>query len=736
MARHRSRTLVATLGVAVLSASPAPAQVHGPTPTARAGDRLDHAALREIGVGQAHTIAGITLPSGEPVELELLRTRVLAPDARVVVADAQGDTPLDLSDVVILSGHVSGDDDSLAYVALSPYATNGFIQHDGGMYIISSGPYAPGKDVAAATTIGDAADLIDPNADAFCAFTPADAQLSPFGPMVEPAPQHRGAPTECRIAGIAVETDWEYTSRMFGGNTNAAAAYAVSLLGAISEIYQRDFGVRLSVSFLRVWGANADPYDASTGDPLIQVRDHWRSSMGGVDRQIVHFLTGRTNTSYGGVAYLSVVCSDQWGYGVSAHLNGSFPYPLTDNHGGNWDLTVAAHEMGHNFGTGHTHDSYNPVIDGCGNNDCSAAFGGTIMSYCHTCAGGMSNIVLQFHPRVQDVVVAYLDSIENDGCDLTTSGTAAVADSAVTFEGASVDIDVLANDITQSCDPVSLASFDASTGSGGSISLLAGAGPGGRDMLRYTAPAGGFSGFDSFSYQLDSGQSAPVGIDVEPLRNPDIRINPAAGLAIDYYALSSPSALPDFDALSPYASDTVTHVDHPSTSGDFISSGRADEVGAVLTGYVQAFSDGLYTFYTDSDDGSRLLIGETSVVNNDGLHGMVERSGQIALHAGWHKLRIEFFENGGGAGLIASFAGPGQSKAPLASIFLSHEQGVPPCSPADLAEPFGALDFSDVTAFLTAFASQQPPADLAPPTGVFDFSDVLAYLAAFGAGCP
>jgi len=58
-----------------------------------------------------------------------------------------------------------------------------------------------------------------------------------------------------------------------------------------------------------------------------------------------------------------------------------------------------------------------------------------------------------------------------------------------------------------------------------------------------------------------------------------------------------------------------------------------------------------------------------------------------------------------------------------------------PC-PADLAEPFGVLDFSDVVAFLTAFGSMDPAADLAPPVGVFDFSDVVAFLGSFGAGCP
>ncbi len=57
-----------------------------------------------------------------------------------------------------------------------------------------------------------------------------------------------------------------------------------------------------------------------------------------------------------------------------------------------------------------------------------------------------------------------------------------------------------------------------------------------------------------------------------------------------------------------------------------------------------------------------------------------------------------------------------------------------PC-PVDLAPPFGQLDFSDVIAFLVAFANGDPAADLVPD-GSFDFSDVIAFLVAFGAGCP
>lgn len=59
----------------------------------------------------------------------------------------------------------------------------------------------------------------------------------------------------------------------------------------------------------------------------------------------------------------------------------------------------------------------------------------------------------------------------------------------------------------------------------------------------------------------------------------------------------------------------------------------------------------------------------------------------------------------------------------------------PSCSPADLAVPYGTLDFDDVLAFLVGFAEMSPVSDLAPPQGTFDFDDILAFLTAFGAGC-
>jgi len=47
----------------------------------------------------------------------------------------------------------------------------------------------------------------------------------------------------------------------------------------------------------------------------------------------------------------------------------------------------------------------------------------------------------------------------------------------------------------------------------------------------------------------------------------------------------------------------------------------------------------------------------------------------------------------------------------------------------------GVLNFFDVSAFLGAFATQNPIADFTGD-GVFNFFDVSAFLGAFAGGCP
>lgn len=62
--------------------------------------------------------------------------------------------------------------------------------------------------------------------------------------------------------------------------------------------------------------------------------------------------------------------------------------------------------------------------------------------------------------------------------------------------------------------------------------------------------------------------------------------------------------------------------------------------------------------------------------------------------------------------------------------------GEPSSCPADLADPFGTLNFFDIAAYIALFNAADPAADLAPPSGVLNFFDLAEYITLYNAGCP
>jgi hypothetical protein len=103
---------------------------------------------------------------------------------------------------------------------------------------------------------------------------------------------------------------------------------------------------------------------------------------------------------------------------------------------------------------------------------------------------------------------------------------------------------------------------------------------------------------------------------------------------------------------------------------DITVANRQDIFAMNFSGYINVPSDGQYTFYTTSDDGSNLYIDNVLVVNNDGLHGSTEKSGTVGLKAGKHAISVGFFEQTGSQVLSVSYAGPGITKQAVPSSSL------------------------------------------------------------------
>ncbi len=89
-------------------------------------------------------------------------------------------------------------------------------------------------------------------------------------------------------------------------------------------------------------------------------------------------------------------------------------------------------------------------------------------------------------------------------------------------------------------------------------------------------------------------------------------------------------------------------------------------------GYINIPKDGSYTFYLATNDGGRMYIDNIMLLNNDGLHPVVEIEKTITLKAGLHPISVKYFQEGGRNGLKVSWKGPGIEKQEISEKVLFH----------------------------------------------------------------
>jgi hypothetical protein len=85
--------------------------------------------------------------------------------------------------------------------------------------------------------------------------------------------------------------------------------------------------------------------------------------------------------------------------------------------------------------------------------------------------------------------------------------------------------------------------------------------------------------------------------------------------------------------------------------------------------------------------------------------------------------------------LVTFSTNPGPNQQSLTTTSVTVTVGAGGCNDADLAEPFGILDLNDISAFVSAFTTQQPAGDI-DGNGIFDLTDISLFVGAFTAGCP
>ncbi len=96
----------------------------------------------------------------------------------------------------------------------------------------------------------------------------------------------------------------------------------------------------------------------------------------------------------------------------------------------------------------------------------------------------------------------------------------------------------------------------------------------------------------------------------------------------------------------PAKEDSLVNVNNAIIPEGMGKGGKA--FGAKLTGYINVPETAIYSFFLTADDGANLYIEGDKVVDNDGWHAPVQKSGQVALQKGQHPFELQFVEGGGG----------------------------------------------------------------------------------------
>ncbi len=398
-------------------------------------------------LGESLRIENLKINDEAPsvVNLELRRSEVVSSGTQYIVVDDKGSRTFPLATAAHFIGNLQNQPDSQAFVTVSSDGEIRAIIHQGDDTLINEllPERSAGGGKAVSRLIDHQKDFV--NREFSCGVTPTFLRTDPVQRRVgieellkagrknsqEILTEKAGSP---RRADIIIDSDYELYQKF--GTESATFNYITNLLTYISSRYQAEVTTRFNLKQIIVRTTSADPWSttSSTNVMLNELQAFWNAGVNAsVTRHHVHLMSGKAVG--GGIAYVGSLSSPTIAYGVSAGLSGTFN---ASNPQVIWDSIVVAHEIGHAFGSSHTHTYDNPfiapspntggAIDCCYSDNatgqCGVALGGagrygnlpgtssitgggagqrngTIMSYCHLLSGGMGNLAWTFgtdHP--------------------------------------------------------------------------------------------------------------------------------------------------------------------------------------------------------------------------------------------------------------------------------------------------------------------------------------------------
>jgi len=330
---------------------------------------------------------------GPPVELELVQVNLFAPNFRVTTSDSQG-APVAHENGVHYWGMIKGAEGSLAAISVFKDEVIGFYSSakEGNFVLGKLGGDNPRRDHILYAekdltgTIPVDCDMPDDNA----AFSPEQLDESSTAQVT-------------RCVKVFIEADFDLFQNK--GGVNETVNYMIGVFNQSAALYNNE-GIPISISEIFVW-TSPSPYTG--GDSFTQLAQ-FQSTRTSFNGDVAHLVDLQNQ---GGVAAgFNGFCNPN--RSQSECYSGIFPF-FSDVPTYSWTVYVFTHEMGHLFGSRHTHacvwNGNGTAIDGCGpaaghSEGCSGPIpgqGGTIMSYCHLNSVGI-NFSLGFGPQPGNVI--------------------------------------------------------------------------------------------------------------------------------------------------------------------------------------------------------------------------------------------------------------------------------------------------------------------------------------------
>jgi hypothetical protein len=221
-------------------------------------------------------------------------------------------------------------------------------------------------------------------------------------------------------ATVAVDTDNELLSIKFGNNTTLAVNYLAGLFAAMNVMYERDLLIRLRQGYTVLRPSTTpDPWiqpptavgpdvGRASQQQLNEFAAYWAANFGGVKRAAATLLSGKqpdANTS--GYSFVGVLCSTQ---AVGGAYNFNQVYTSSARPAGD-DAREVGHEIGHNFGTRHTHCHLPTPADQCWSGEGTGCYSGVTSCPAPATYGGI--------PNVRGTVMSWCDRRPENDCPVT-----------------------------------------------------------------------------------------------------------------------------------------------------------------------------------------------------------------------------------------------------------------------------------------------------------------------------